>query len=426
MPIGTVCARVYDDRRTGATCGPAGHPDNGAMDSPRQVKVALAHHWLVSMRGGEKFVAALAELFPQAPIYTLLVRPENLTSALAGRQYVTSCLQRLSAVPDLQRRALPVLALAARRLDASAYDVVICSDAATIKAVHTRPDALKICYCHSPMRYVWDLYEEYRAAAGPLGRLGLRLFGRRLRRADAAAAETVDAFVANSREVAERIGRSYGRSSVVIPPPVEMDAEGSIPPPEDFYLVLGELVQYKRCDLAVDACNQLGRQLVVIGDGPLRQEIERRAGKTVRVLGWQSDEVVRDHLRRCRALLFCGREDFGLVPVEALAAGRPVIAYAAGGALETVVDGCSGIFFDRQEAGAVAAAVERFEASPLRWGPRQLREHAAQFGPEQFRRRFLSFYQWCLELHATGGRQRVRDAMERVDRDAFTGNAVKA
>ena len=185
--------------------------------------VAFAHHWLMSMRGGEKTLSVLAGLFPDAPIYTLLARPAELDDTLRARQIHTSWLQRFNRIPDLQRKALPLLACAARSLDATRYEVVICSDAATIKAIRTAPDALKLCYCHSPMRYVWDLYDEYYRGAGCLGKLGLRLFAERLRRADRQAAGGVTAFVANSQDVADRIRRSYDAPAVVIPPPVDTD-----------------------------------------------------------------------------------------------------------------------------------------------------------------------------------------------------------
>lgn len=374
--------------------------------------MALAHHWLVGMRGGEKVLAALAELFPTAPIYTLLARPERLDATLRAAQIETSWLQRLVWLPGAQRKALPLLAAAARSLDACAYDVVICSDAAMMKAVRTRSDALKLCYCHSPMRYVWDLYDTYRIRAGLIDRIGLRLFSGRVRRADKAAAATVTAFIANSRHVAERIRRCYGRASVVIYPPVSVDFPEPVATPEDFYLVVGEHVSYKRNDLAIQACNALGRRLVVIGGGPLLKQMRRLAGPTVQVLGWQSDEVVRDHLRRCRALLFCGEEDFGIVPVEAQAAGRPVIAYGQGGATETVVDGTTGVLFQEQTVEAVAAAIERLEASADRFAPLRIQAHARQFSGERFRDEFSRFYAWCMELYRAGGPYRVQAAVE--------------
>lgn len=382
-------------------------------------RVALAHHWLMSMRGGEKMLAVLAGLFPEAPIYALLANRDQLDPGLARRELRLSALQRLNWIPDLQRKALPLLACAARSLDATEFDTVICSDAAIIKAIRTRPDALKICYCHTPMRYVWDLYDDYYRQAGPIGRTGLRLFAERLRRADRQAAETVDLFIANSRCVAERIRRNYGRPSIVIPPPVDVGFPPPVEHPDDYYLVVSELVPYKRVDLAVDACSRLNRPLVVIGTGPLLADLRRRAGSCVRILGWQDDTVVRDHLRRCRAFLFCGQEDFGLTPVEAMAAGRPVIAFRAGGALETVVEDATGLFFDAQTPECLAEAILSFEsrlASPGEfWPAARIQEHAQLFSVENFRRRFTDVYEWAVRQYRAGGRQLLTERLCEID-----------
>jgi glycosyltransferase involved in cell wall biosynthesis len=381
--------------------------------------VALAHHWLVTMRGGEKALAAIAEAFPSAPIYTLLSRPEQLEDSLRNRQIITSWLQRFGWISGVQRYALPLLPSAARSLDASNHDVVICSDAAIIKAIRTRDDALKICYCYSPMRYLWDLYDEYYAHSGIMGRIGLKLFAEPVRRADLKAAETVSAFVAISRFVADRIRRAYNQPSVIIPPPGVTDYPPNIEPPEDFYLVVGEHVPYKRNDLAIDACTQAGKRLVVIGGGPLLNAMRTRAGKTVEVLGWQPDTVVRDYMRRCRALLFCGQEDFGIVPVEVQAAGRPVIAYGSGGILETVVEGGSGVFFKEQSVGNLIEALERFETSESLWPSAQIQEHARQFDIGQFHQRFTRFYDWCISIYQASGPGGVRQAMAAVGPDSF-------
>lgn len=392
-----------------------------AMNLPPDIRVALAHHWAVSMRGGEKTLSALAELFPDAPIYTTLARPTQLDAVLQNRRLYTSFLQRFADRPNIQQRALPLMPRAARSLSIDDADIALCSDAGIIKAIRTDPATLKVCYCHSPMRYIWDLYKEYYAAAGPLTRLGMRLFAPRLRKADRRAADTIDAFIANSRHVAERIGRHYGRPCVVIPPPVATDYPTADAPPDDFYLVVGEHVPYKRNDLAVEACNRLRRRLVVIGSGAKLEQIRRSAGPTVEVLGYQSDAVVRDHLRRCRALLFCGEEDFGLVPVEAQAAGRPVIAYGRGGATETVIDGQTGIFFDQQTPDAVAEAIVRLEQCESLLSPHDIQQHARTFDVNHFNDRIGRFLGWCRHHFQAGGHEGIRREMARIDRRAFLG-----
>lgn len=368
------------------------------------------------MRGGEKTVSVLAGLFPTAPIYTMLANRDQLDATLRARDIRCSALQRLNWIPNLQRKALPLLTRAAKSLDATQYDVVICSDAAIIKAIRTRPDALKICYCHSPMRYVWDLYDEYYERSGRIARMGLKWAAPRLRQADREAAETVDAFIANSKHVADRIRRHYGRASVVIPPPVNVDFPPPVDKPDDFYLVVSELVHYKRVELAVDACTKLGRPLVVIGTGPMLADLRQRAGASVKLLGWQPDGVVRDHLRRCKALLFCGEEDFGLTPVEAMAAGRPVIAFRAGGAMETVLENRTGRFFEEPTLESLLGAIDKFEQLGIPWPPADLQTHARRLGVDNFRRCFRNFYDWCVEQYRAGGKARVRSELQTADR----------
>jgi glycosyltransferase involved in cell wall biosynthesis len=374
---------------------------------------------MVSMRGGEKFLVQLKALFPEAPIYTLLAYPERLDAALTQPVIVTSWLQRFGFVPNVHRLALPLLMPAARSLDARRHDVVICSDAATIKAIRTRPDALKICYCHSPARYAWDLHDQYVQSAGPIGRLALRTWAPRVRAADYAAAQSVSAFVANSHCVAERIRRNYGQPSVVIPPPVDTDFPEPLEADDGFYLVVSELVGYKRTDLAVQACVRMDRPLIVIGTGTELPKLKRLAGRGVQFLGWQSDEVVRDHMRRCRALLFCGEEDFGMVPVEAQAAGRPVIAYGRGGALETVIDGQTGVHFHEATAESVIGAIKRFESPNCLLPPAVIQGHARRFSVPAFRERFQSFYAWCVGVWREGGNVGVQEEMGKIPPYAF-------
>jgi glycosyltransferase involved in cell wall biosynthesis len=269
------------------------------------------------------------------------------------------------------------------------------------------------------MRYVWDLYEDYRSRSGLLGWAALGATVNKLRAWDRKAADGVTIFVANSRHVARRIERHYGRKSVTIYPPVEQlgvpDRE-----PEDFYLVLGELVEYKRADLAVEACRRLGRKLVVIGDGPMLPVLRKRGGGDVRFLGWQSDEAVGDYLARCRAVLFCGQEDFGMVPVEAQSVGRPVIAYNAGGACETVVHNRTGILFDQQTPECLAEAIRTFEARTEAWDPQDLANQAAKFSPQVFDRQFADFITWAVQQWQQAGPPSVRDAIETAATEPLT------
>ena len=388
------------------------------LDYP-DIRVALGHHWLTGMRGGEKVLAAMAARFPDAPILTLLAKRDSFAGELAGRRLVTTLMNRFQRLGNIHQLALPWLPALFKQLDARAFDSLICSDASFAKAIRTRPDALKLCYCHSPPRYVWDLYDEYIRGNGLLRRWGLRLSASCLRRADRTAADTVTAFIANSHCVAGRIRDAYGRGSVVIHPPVDTCFARNDDPAEDFYLVAGAHVAYKRNDLAVEACNRLRRRLVVIGSGGQVARLHRIAGPTIELRGWEPDDVVRDYMRRCRALLFCGEEDFGIVPVEVQAAGRPVIAYGVGGATETVLDGKTGVLFDRQSVDGVVDAITRFEQAADLWPAEQIQRHAQSFDRSVFDRRFERFYRWCIEGFRSGGAARVRSAVEQLPTDYF-------
>jgi glycosyltransferase involved in cell wall biosynthesis len=269
------------------------------------------------------------------------------------------------------------------------------------------------------MRYVWDLQPAYMNALGPIKRLALSCVAGPVRRWDRAAADSVTAFIANSLHVADRIRRHYGRNAVVIHPPVDVPDAPDFASPDDYYLVLGQLTGYKRTDLAIEACNRLRRRLVVIGEGEERVRLEQLAGPTIELLGWQEDAATRDYLRRCRALLFCGEEDFGIVPVEAQAAGRPVIAYGVGGAAETVVDGQTGITFGAQSPDAVVDAIRRFERDEDQFSPDACYTHARQFSQSAFARRFRQFFDHCLDVFDRSGPDFVRKDVERMAPDEF-------
>lgn len=364
------------------------------MDDFHELRVAIAHHWFAYMRGGEKVAEAIGEIFPDAPLFAMMADRTIMTPSLLRHPLQTSFLQTLTRISGSHRHWLPLFPRAAESLDATAFDLVICSDAATMKGIRTRHDAVKVCYCHSPMRYVWEQMEDYAETAPLSGRVGLQLFGRRLRRWDRAAAQGVSGFIANSRHTAARIERCYGRTATVIYPPVRTEFPPPLSESDDFYLVVGEQVEYKRNDLAVEACARLGRNLVVIGDGPVLGRLRsaaNEAGSTIWFLGRQPDGVLVDCYRRCRALLFCGQEDFGIVPVEAMAAGRPVIAYGQGGATETVIPGETGILFDAQERDSVIDAILDCESQQDRFDPARIQRHAAQFSYDRFREEFAAF-----------------------------------
>lgn len=349
------------------------------------MKVALVHEWLTNWAGSEQVLAALAEVFPDAPVFTMVADADLVRKHLPARRVHTSFIQRFPKATRLYQWYLPFMPLAVEQFDLREYDVVISSSHACAKGVLTRSDAVHICYCHTPIRYAWDMYQDYLNTTGRLQRWWARPLMHYLRLWDALAAQRVDRFVANSRAVAERIGKHYRQPADVVHPPVDTEYYTPGDSVEDFYLVAGRLVPYKRVDLAVEAFTRLGKPLVVIGDGPERRRLEALAGSSVRFLGYQPRDVLRDHFRRCRALIFPGEEDFGIVPVEVQACGRPVVAYGRGGALDSVQDGVTGILFPQQTAESLMRAIERAERTE--WDSRQIVAWAARFSTRRFQER---------------------------------------
>lgn len=356
------------------------------------MKVAIVHYWWLSNRGGEAVVANLIELFPAADLYVhvcdeQLVR-QTLGPGFKGR-IVTSLISRLPGAKRYYQKYLPFMPFALEQWDLTEYDLVISSESGPAKGIITRPDALHVCYCHSPMRYLWDMYHEYLGKTGRLTRCIFPIVAHWLRTWDVMTANRVDTFVANSSFVASRILKYYRREAEVIYPPVNVDEFSHKELRDDFYLCLGQLVPYKRVDLAVDAFNQLNLKLVVIGEGEQLFELQARAAPNVEFVGRQPFAVVKKYLERCKGLIFPGVEDFGIVPVEAMAAGAPVIAYGRGGVLDTVVDGVTGVFFHEQSVGALMEAVQRVEEGTIQFAVERLREHAIAFDKKIFREKML-------------------------------------
>jgi len=357
---------------------------------PAAPRVALVHDWLTGMRGGERCLEAVCELFPDAPLFTLLHVPGSVSPTIERRRIVTSFVQRLPGAAEHYRHYLPLFPAAVRGLSPEGVDVVLSLSHCAAKAVRVPPGALHLCYCFTPMRYVWDLEADYAGGAGWLSRMALPPLAAALRRWDRRT-EGVHEFVAISRHIAARIRRVYGREAAVIYPPVDLDRFTIAPKTDDYYLVVSALAPYKRVDLAVLAATRAGRRLLVVGRGPEEARLRALAGPGVTFLGWRSDAEVADLYARCRAVLFTAVEDFGIVPLEAAAAGRPTLALARGGALETMVGLGAGaaptaVFFEEQTVEAVVAAMKTFEAAAHRFEPAALRAHAAAFDRPRFAR----------------------------------------
>lgn len=331
------------------------------------MKIAIVHFWLVGMRGGEKVLEAICELFPEADIYTHVAIPENLSPIIRRHTIHESFIAKLPFAKKWYPKYLPLMPIALEQFDLTEYDLIISNEAGPAKGIIPGPGAIHLNYCCSPMRYIWDQYHIYRKRAGFITRLIMPFFAHYLRIWDAAAAMRTDAFLADSQHVANRIKRYYRREAAVLYPPVAVDDFAPVPIADhgDFYLWCGELVRYKRPDIAIDAFNANGLPLVVIGDGEERKALQARAKENITFLGKAPFSELKHHMARCKALVFPGEEDFGIVPLEVQASGRPVIAFAKGGALETVVAGKTGIFFEEASSEALNTAIKRFEASKL-------------------------------------------------------------
>lgn len=352
------------------------------------MRVAIIHYWLVGMRGGEKVLEALCRIYPGADIYTHVYDPSSVSPIIKSHTVKTTFINSLPYATRLYKKYLPLMPMALEQLDLSQYDLVISSESGPAKGVIPSSPAVHVCYCHSPMRYIWNMYNRYYEGSGRMTRLMMPPLAHYLRNWDVGTSARVDDFIANSSTVAQRIKSYYRRDAQIIYPPVDTHAFRPVPRDEveDYYLMVGELVSYKRPDLAVQAFNQMKAKLIVIGGGEMLNHCRKIAGPTVSILGPQPFDVLKHHYARCKALVFPGEEDFGIVPVEAMASGRPVIAYGRGGATETVVAGKTGVFFNTQSSEAVIDAVQRLEAMDL--NPADAVARASDFRTAVFMDRF--------------------------------------
>lgn len=383
------------------------------------MKIAIVHDWLTGMRGGEKCLEVFCQLFPDADLYTLVHVPGSVTPIIENRRIHTSFLQKIPFIASRYRYFLPLMPWAIEALNLEGYDLILSSSHCVAKGVRPPPGSLHICYCHTPMRYIWDQFDQYfgRDSAGIVSSTVMRWVAPALRRWDVNSSQRVDWFISNSRYVQKRIDKYYQRESTVIHPPVATSRlQPSEEPKEDFFLLVSAFAPYKRVDLAVEAFTKMGYPLVIVGEGQESEYLRRMAGPNVQFKGWLSDEEVRSCYARCRAFVFCGEEDFGITPVEAQAMGRPVIAFGRGGVLETVIpdratwkaetnipealtEHPTGLFFYEQTPEALVSVVEYFKTVEDRFDPERIRRHALEFDLDIFTRHIKTFIEDRFEKH---------------------------
>lgn len=357
----------------------------------RDTEVSLIHDYLVHVRGGERVLLYLHQLFPRAPVYTIVARREALGAEFADMELHTSFLQHVPFSRSRFRAFLPLYPAAVRSFRFPGRRLVISSSSAAVKNIRVPEGAMHICYCHTPLRALWQDYDTTMTQELPVGiarQLATPLLWR-IREWDRRGSANVHHFIANSALTARRIQQYYGRESTVINPPVDVGAFHVVEKVDDYFLIVSQLVPYKRVDLAVDAFNRLGLPLVVVGDGPQRAVLEAMARPNVRFRGRVGNVEMASLYARCRALIFPGVEDFGIVPLEAMASGRPVIAFRGGGVLETVVPGLTGLFFDEQSPDALCTAVRQVERH--QFDPARIRAYAEQFDVPVFQDRIREF-----------------------------------
>ena len=364
--------------------------------SLQKLRIAIVHYWFVNRRGGERVVETMAKMFPQADLFSLVVDSDKLHPTLRERSIKTSFLQNIPGGKRWHRHMLPFYPLALEQFDLNDYDLVLSSESGPAKGVLTSARTCHVCYCHSPMRYLWDFYQNYKNghSLGALSRPVFLLASHYLRMWDAASAQRVDHFIANSRTVAARIRKHYRRDAGVIHPPVDVRAGYVASRVDDYYLFVGQLVDYKRADIAIEACKRLGRRLHIVGEGEQYRRLRRLAGSSITFCGPLADQELREQYAHCRALVFSGEEDFGIVPVEAMSFGRPVIAYGRGGATETVrgfsprdasvAAASSGLFFDEQTPDSLMQAMLCFEKIQDQFSPFWIKQSVERFDESHF------------------------------------------
>ena len=360
------------------------------------MRVAIVHDFLKEYGGAERVLEGLHEIYPDAPIYTAFYSPKHLgkfAEKFRGWDIRTTWAQKIPWIAKLYSPLRLLTPLFWESIDFSDYDVVISSSHCVAKGVDVGQNAVHICYCFTPMRYIWDMFDSYFPPSGSLftTRTIMSVCRPYLQKWDVHTSKSVDYFIAISKNIQDRVRKCYNRNAEIIYPPVDIEKYNILDvPQEDFYLMVTAFAPYKRIDLAIESFNHLGKSLKIIGTGQNEDRLKKIAGSNIEFLGWKSDEEIKLYYNKCRALIFPGEEDFGIVPVEVQACGRPVIAYGKGGALETVVDGVTGVFFHQQTVESLVEAIKKFET--MNFERQKIRENAVRFGYKNFTNNFLSFF----------------------------------
>jgi len=356
-------------------------------------KIALSHYWLTGMRGGEKVVESICNIFPNIDIFTLVYNKEKISDIINNHKIITSFIQKLPFSETKYRNYLPFMPIAIEQFNLSNYDIVISSESGIAKGIITNPETCHICYVHTPMRYLWNMYFDYleNEVRGFFKRNFIRLYFNYLRMWDYYTASRVNYFACNSKNVKKRILKYYNREAEVIYPPVDVENFKFESNKQNYYLIVSQLVSYKRIDIAVKAFNEINKELVIIGEGPELKNLKKISKSNIKFLGWKSNGELKDYYANAKAFIFPGEEDFGITPVESQASGTPVIGFGKGGLLETVINEKTGLFFKKQDARDLIEIIDKFEHNKPKFDSEFIRENSLKFSKKNFEKNFKDF-----------------------------------
>ncbi|MAW74440.1 MAG: glycosyl transferase [Candidatus Marinimicrobia bacterium] len=352
------------------------------------MKVAIVHYWLIGMRGGEKVLENICEIYPKADIFTHVYDKKSISTKINNHNIYTTFINHLPLSRKYYKYYLFLMPLALRLLNLKKYDLIISSESGPSKGITKSNNSFHICYCHTPMRYLWDFYYEYYNSLNILGKIGLSIFKKYLKKWDVRTASSLDLVISNSRFVSDRIGRCWNKKSFIVHPGIDFSYYLLSKSKQNFYLVISELVDYKRIDLVVDAFNLNKKEILIVGKGPLYNKLLNISNNNIKFLGWQTEEMKLFYLQNCKALIFPGIEDFGIVPLESMAVGKPVIAYKCGGVLDYLKEDLNGKYFNEQTTDSLNYCIQNFELNEKTFVPSKIRKSIKNFSNSNFKNKF--------------------------------------